>query len=143
MILSEAPRLIWAGLVRRRVSLLVLALDLAVPPLVLLCLLITGMVTIGAAVFLVGYSPIALIISGLALTTLMTSVFLAWLKFGRDVLPPRVLLGLVGFSLAKFGLYRRILSRRSAPQWVRTERMDPLSESDASKSTGMHSRQPR
>jgi hypothetical protein len=47
---------------------------------------------------------------------------LAWLKFGRDILPARTSLSIGSLLLEKFELYRLILMRRTAAQWVRTDR---------------------
>ena len=131
MIFSAAPRLIWFGLIRGRLALVAMALDLAVPPLVLLWLLTVGMVVMSAAGFLTGSSATALFISGLSFIGLMISVFLAWLKYGRDVLPPRNFLGLIHFVLAKFALYRRMVGRRNPSQWVRTEREKPITDNES------------
>ena len=122
LILKAAPRLIWLALVRRNLPLLTLVLDLAVPPLILLGLLTIVTVTISGTAFLVGFSPTALIISTCSLAALLVAVFLSWLRYGRDVLPPTAFLAVVHFILAKFSLYRRMISRSAPLHWIRTDR---------------------
>ena len=121
LILNSVPRMVIIALLRRNLPLLALALDLAVPPLVVLGLLtIAGIVVTGAA-FSLGYSVAAFIISVCSFVALIGAVFIAWLGYGRDVLPPRAFSAVICFILAKFGLYRRMASGNPLP-WVRTDR---------------------
>jgi cellulose synthase/poly-beta-1,6-N-acetylglucosamine synthase-like glycosyltransferase len=122
MILKAAPRFIWLALVRRNFSLLALVLDLAVPPLTLLGLLTIVTFAIDGTAFLVGFSPAALIVSTYSLAALLVTVFLSWLRFGRDVLPPTAFLAVVHFTFGKFSLYRRMMSRGGPLHWIRTDR---------------------
>lgn len=122
MILKAAPRLIWLALVRRNLPLLTLVLDLVVPPVILLGLLTIATVAITGTAFLVGFSPTALIISTCSLAALLVAVFLSWLRYGRDVLPPTAFLAVVHFILAKFSLYRRMISRSAPLHWTKTDR---------------------
>jgi hypothetical protein len=50
------------------------------------------------------------------------AAFLAWLKCGRDVLPPRAIWSIAPYVLGKLPLYRRILSNRIETRWIRTDR---------------------
>ena len=122
MILKVAPRLICLALLRRNLSLLTLVLDLMVPPLTLLGLLTIATISIAGTAFLLGFSPAALIVSTCSLAALLTAVFISWLKFGQDVLPPNAVFALAHFILAKFGLYRRMMSRGGPKHWIRTDR---------------------
>ena len=122
MILKAAPRFIWLALMQRNFPLLALVLDLAVPPLTLLGLLTIATFAIDGTAFLVGFSPTALIISTCSLAALLVAVFLSWLRFGRDVLPPTAFLAVAHFILAKFSLYRRMMSRGVPLHWIRTDR---------------------
>jgi hypothetical protein len=122
MILTEAPYLVWMGLSRANLGLLALALDLAVPPLSLLGLLVAGMFAASAlaALFDISYAP--LILSTIILIGFALSVFLSWLKYGRDVLPFRAVLSIPVYVLYKLPIYRYILSGKAAAQWTRTHR---------------------
>jgi glycosyltransferase involved in cell wall biosynthesis len=124
MILTAISRLFYNGIWHRNLGLFVLTLDLMVPPLSLLVVLVTGMIfTAGAAVIL-GCSPTALFISAACLVALLVAVFLSWVKYGRDVLPSHRLFSVAAYVFAKLPLYRQLLSRRTAPPWIRTDRSD-------------------
>jgi cellulose synthase/poly-beta-1,6-N-acetylglucosamine synthase-like glycosyltransferase len=122
MILQGLPRLIYTALVRRNMALLVLALDLAVPPLSLLMLLLIGLFTIAVAVAGIGLSCTPPVISGANLLALAVAVFLSWLKYGRDVLPWRAICLIPGYVVRKLPHYGRILLGRRTTRWIRTER---------------------
>jgi glycosyltransferase involved in cell wall biosynthesis len=122
MILKNTPRLFYSALRHRNLELLVLTLDMIVPPLSLLASLIFGMffVTSIFAAFTGRYA--ALIIGGANLLGFMFAVGLAWLRFGREVLPPRALLSIAPYVASKYRLYAQILSGKNPTQWVRTDR---------------------
>ena len=120
MILKAVPRLLFLAITRRNLDLLVLTLDLAVPPLSLLGLLIVGIFLLASVAALSGLPSAALIIATANILVFGLTVFLAWLKFGRDILPARAFLS-IG-PLRKFGLYGQLLRGRTAVQWVRTDR---------------------
>lgn len=122
IIMAAVPRLLYSAITRRNLGLFALTLDLLVPPLSLLVMLVTGMFFVAALAVIFGCSPTALIISAACLFGLAIAVILAWAKSGRDVLPPRSLFSIMAYVFAKLPLYGRLLFRRSAPQWVRTDR---------------------
>jgi cellulose synthase/poly-beta-1,6-N-acetylglucosamine synthase-like glycosyltransferase len=122
MILSSAPRLILAALVKRNVDLLALALDLTVPPLTLLALLSIVIWLVTGMAALLGASSTALFISSTTLVGFVGAVFACWLKYARDILPPRSFALIGSYITNKLPLYRTILSRKSASQWTRTDR---------------------
>jgi cellulose synthase/poly-beta-1,6-N-acetylglucosamine synthase-like glycosyltransferase len=121
-LIATVPRSIFRAIRHRNAALLVLALDLAVPPLSLLALLATGLWVLAGTAALWGAATAAFAVSTASLAVLAVTVLLAWLSFGRDLLPPRALFSLALFAFAKLGLYRQILSRRSKTQWIRTNR---------------------
>ena len=101
MILARAPSLIISAITRRNMGLFALALDLAVPPLVLLGLLTIGALFLASlAAWFVG-SYAALIISVGSLAVFATTVLLSWIVFARDILPPHALWSIVPYALAK------------------------------------------
>lgn len=126
MILGAGPRFFWAAICRGNLGLLALVLDLIVPPLSLLVLLVTAMLVVAGAAAAFGAPPAALFITLVSFSVLAASVLLAWIEYGRDVLPMKKLLSIPGYVLAKLPLYHQILSRRTTPKWVRTDRSGPI-----------------
>lgn len=124
-IATTAPRLVKTALMHRDWQLLALALDLVVPPLSLLGLLLGFMLLTTAVVAAFGVGFIACVISAISFAGFVAAVFLAWLKYGRDVLPPRAVVSVPGYVFGKVGLYRRILLGKMTSQWIRTDRMRP------------------
>ena len=122
MILARAPRLIILAIVRRNLGLLALALDLAVPPLVLLGLLTTGVLLLAIIVAWFFGSFAALIISGASFAALMTAILLSWIMFARDILPARALSSIAHYGVRKLGFYRRFLLGGRVSHWIRTDR---------------------
>ena len=120
MILKAVPRLLFLAITRRNLDLLVLTLDLAVPPLSLLGLLIIGIFLLASLAALSGLPSAPLIIATANVLVFGLAVFFAWLKFGRDSLPARAFFS-IG-PLGKFRLYGQMLLGRTAVQWVRTDR---------------------
>jgi hypothetical protein len=115
--------LAWQALRRGRPWLLGMALDLAVPPLALLCLL--WILVAGGAAFValrIGH-PLTAFISGGSGGLLLLAVFLAWARHGRRHVPGHVLLFAPVYVLWKIPVYAGFLFRRQK-EWVRTERND-------------------
>lgn len=122
LLVRMAPRLIWEALRRRDAALLALALDLAVPPLVLLALVVVATGGLAGIVLFAGIATAPAAISGATLTALMLAIVFAWLGFGRDVLPAKDFPALIRFMSRKLPLYGRMLTRGLVTEWVRTER---------------------
>jgi cellulose synthase/poly-beta-1,6-N-acetylglucosamine synthase-like glycosyltransferase len=122
MILKAVPRLLHLAITRGNLDLLVLTLDLAVPPLSLLGLLTAGVFVLACLASLVGLSSAAAVIAGANLLAFTLAVLFAWLKFGRDVLPARSFLSIGRLIPKKFRLYFQMLLGRTATAWVRTDR---------------------
>jgi cellulose synthase/poly-beta-1,6-N-acetylglucosamine synthase-like glycosyltransferase len=121
-ILETAPRLLGGALVRLDGHLLAQSLDLAVPPLSLLGLLVVASAAVSGTAALLGVSHIPLAISGASLLAFAAALAMAWLKCGRDVLPPGALLLLAPYLAGKLRLYCRLLLGGAESQWVRTDR---------------------
>jgi len=121
-LLTQAPRLVVAGLGRMRPGLVGLGLELGVPPLSLL---------VGIwAVLLVGcllwwqlndgsWAPFVTLVSAAVLTG--GAVFLAWVKFGRRLLPLSTLVMAPVYIGWKLPIYAKMLVAREKT-WVRTDR---------------------
>ena len=114
------PRLILLAVVRADFNLLALALDATVPPLSLLVMLVMVMSVVAGLATLLGISSAALLVSLASGAGLIGGVFLSWLKYGRDILPPRSILLIFFYVCGKIPLYLKVLSRNS--QWTRTDR---------------------
>ena len=121
VMLAGIPQLLTTAVVRRRLSLVALALDVGVPPLSALVL------TVGVALAILGiwallggpWGPVAALggvglFAGAALATV-------WWRYGRGVLPAKALLRVPLYAAGKIPLYLRFLVK---PQrdWVRTAR---------------------
>lgn len=120
-LISQGPRLLWAGLRQRRVGLVSMALDLAVPPLALLSL----WWLLGAAVCGLAYGAGAdrrvVWVSGLSGGLLVLTVGLSWLRFFRREIPLGALAAIPVYLLWKLPVYLSFLFRPER-RWRRTSR---------------------
>ena len=119
------PRLLAVGLIRGDLNVLVLALDLLVPPLSLLALLIVGTMVLTSSVALLGGPWLPAAIAGGNLVGFFLCVALAWFKFGRQVFPAREALSFGTFALKKIRLYGRMVLGGTTSRWIRTDRSTP------------------
>lgn len=123
-LLSNVPRLVSAALWQRRLDLLGLALELAVPPLSMLVLVSAaalGMLTLAA---LLGASPWpALALGGVGIAFAL-ALLAAWARFGRGLVPLATLLSAPLYIVWKVPMYLAFLGKREKA-WVRTERASP------------------
>jgi cellulose synthase/poly-beta-1,6-N-acetylglucosamine synthase-like glycosyltransferase len=122
MIMTMVPRLIVSAILQANFDLLVLALDVAVPPLSLLGILVAAVSIVAALTTLLDFPSTAISISAGIVATFIVGVLLSWLKCGRDVLPPRAILLIAPYVVRKLPLYCRILLQRSRSQWIRSDR---------------------
>ena len=122
MILTAVPQFLGLAIARGNWALLALTLDMAVPPLSLLGMLVVGMFAVAGAAGLFGLSSAALTISTASVLAFMLAAFLAWLKCGRDVLPPGAVLSIPHYALGKLALYYQILAGKLDAHWIRTDR---------------------
>jgi cellulose synthase/poly-beta-1,6-N-acetylglucosamine synthase-like glycosyltransferase len=121
-IVRIAPPLLLRAVANRRWGLLALTCDLAVPPLSLLAILAVGTWTASLTAALFGLSSLALTISTASLLLYIAAAGLAWINYGRDVLPPGAFLLIAPYVLRKLGLYRQIASGKTDARWIRTDR---------------------
>ncbi|WP_426443261.1 glycosyltransferase family 2 protein [Bradyrhizobium genosp. P] len=121
MIMRAVPRTALAALCEGNFALLVLCLDLAVPPIFSLALVEISLLVIAMAAACLGLprSTLYLMIAGVVVLSI--ALVLCWLVFGRDILPIRRVLTVPGRVLEKLRLYRRIFLR-SQTHWIRTDR---------------------
>ena len=120
-LLNYFPVLLKASIQQKRFDLLMMALDLAVPPLSLLVILWFVLVISAFLAGILGASWIPSIVLTISGFFLLTSILVAWARFGRSDLPLIELLGIPLYLLWKIPLYLKFLMR---PQrsWIRTER---------------------
>jgi cellulose synthase/poly-beta-1,6-N-acetylglucosamine synthase-like glycosyltransferase len=121
-IATIVPRLIFSAVARVDLNLLALAFDATVPPLSLLVMLLMVASVICGLGTLFGISPAAISINLVNLAALSGGVFVAWLKYGRDILQPGSILLIFKYVLGKIPLYFKILLRDFNLEWIRTDR---------------------
>jgi cellulose synthase/poly-beta-1,6-N-acetylglucosamine synthase-like glycosyltransferase len=122
IILKKAPQLLGVAVARGNLDLVVLVLDLAVPPLSLLAIFLAGVSTMTIVAALVGLCSTPMIVSMICLIAFATALVFAWSKYGRDILAPRRALLMPFYVLAKLGLYGELLFGKVTTRWVRTDR---------------------
>lgn len=124
MILVEVPRLLKEFVKTGRFAALVMALDLAIPPLSLLVMAWMVSIIVAWLAIIGGVSFTPAIIVTVAGAFLMTGVFLAWVKFGRSDLPWKNLIAIPFYILSKIPIYLKFLVKPQS-RWLKTERDNP------------------
>jgi Glycosyltransferase like family 2 len=120
-LLTQVPRLWASGWQQKRIDLLAMAGDLSVPPLSLLVMLWGALTAIAGLGYRLGIPGWPLQLLGLEGLGLLSSILVAWLRFGRDRLPLQALLAVPLYLLWKIPLYLAFVLRPQT-RWVRTER---------------------
>ena len=120
-LLTQCPRLLKGALTQRRLDLLVLALDLFIPPLALLVFIWLISSVIFVAFGLMSGLWLPATVSAFAGLLLLLAIGLAWVGFGRNDLPFTKLLSVPLYILWKIPLYLKFIVQRQTA-WVRTER---------------------
>ncbi len=122
MILTQIPRLFWSALRLKRLDLLILALDLSIPPLSLLVLFWGGLLLLNLGILGLGMAvELNVWFSLLSIVPIVLSVLVGWWKFGRDVLPFKSCLEIPRYFFWKIPIYVRFLTRPQT-RWLKTER---------------------
>ena len=119
--MAQAPRLLLAALRHRQPSLLVLAAELAVPPVTLLFATWTLLLALAVAFAFFAHDARPAIVAGAGLGACGVAMVVAWARFARDRVPARVLLGAPFYALPALRAALVALTRRRQP-WNRTER---------------------
>jgi cellulose synthase/poly-beta-1,6-N-acetylglucosamine synthase-like glycosyltransferase len=120
--LEKGPKLIFGGLWRRKWLEAAMGLDLMVPPLALMALLLTVALTLSFGWSMAGGSRLPLELAAAGIGLYVGGVSIAWLKFGREILPARHLLSVPLYIAWKLPLYLSFIARGAYPHWDRTER---------------------
>lgn len=122
MILTQVPRLLKAMLIQRRFDLLILACDMAIPPLSLFMLLWIGIAFLNLGALSVGVvNPLSFIFSLLAGFPIILGVWTAWHRFGRTLLPSQNWKAVPSYLLWKAPIYLKFMTRPQT-RWLKTER---------------------
>jgi cellulose synthase/poly-beta-1,6-N-acetylglucosamine synthase-like glycosyltransferase len=124
MVFGEAPRYFVDAVRGMNLALLALTLDMCIPPLALLTLAILGLCIAGLSYSILAANAGPLVVAVLLMLCLAITVFVAWARFGRQILPMRLLLCVPIYALAKIPLYVRFFVRRQV-EWVRSKRDAP------------------
>ena len=120
-ILTQVPRLLKEFVIQRDFKLLILALDILVPPLSLLIMTWLATTIIAWLAVDLGASLIPAKILTLTGCFLFATVFLIWVVFGRSVLPLQNLLAIPLYILSKIAIYLKFVIQPQS-KWLRTER---------------------
>jgi cellulose synthase/poly-beta-1,6-N-acetylglucosamine synthase-like glycosyltransferase len=103
-------------------NLLGLLLDLSIPPASMLVAALLTLVCASLVLFLATGSAAPLLLSGLDALVFATAIGLAWVRFGRQILPINAVLSILPYVVKKLVLYARMLRHRGPLEWNRTER---------------------
>ena len=119
--LTQVPQMIHLSLVQKRFDLLAVALDLAIPPLSILCaiwLAMTALALFSSLFFTSSWITMIFIGEGLLL---FTAVFATWLRFGRSYIKLQSLLSIPVYVLENINVSLSFV-RSPQKEWVRTKR---------------------
>ena len=122
VICTTLPKLAGRAIAQFNWALFALVLDAAVPPLVLLAVLVVfvfAVTVLGAAL---GLSFAAFVLSFANVVAFGSAAVLAWYNSGRDLIPAKKFGLIFRFACGKLSLYRRFLERDAVPTWIRTDR---------------------
>jgi glycosyltransferase involved in cell wall biosynthesis len=122
LICVRAPILIAHSIIQGNWRLLALSFDLVVPPLVLLGSLVAAALMTVVVVNQFVPSHLALVINAGNAVFFTATLFLAWLKFGRDYFSLGVILAGLQYAVSKLVIYRRFMLGERVSQWIRTAR---------------------
>ncbi len=119
---QELPKLMTALLRRPSLALMVLTMDLVIPPLALyfVCLAIATPLLLLGNIFSIPLQP-ALLMVLLAWGALMLAVGLAWLRYATHLLSARELISIPLYAAWKLPIYFAYLIKRKS-SWTKTER---------------------
>jgi cellulose synthase/poly-beta-1,6-N-acetylglucosamine synthase-like glycosyltransferase len=126
---TYVPRLLGAGIARRRASLVALGLDLLVPPLALLVMLQVawlGATALAWTLKATSILPASLAFAGLVQVGLVVAA--AWIGFGRKTIRLRQLVFIPLYLIGKVPLYVALILRGRQKKWERTTRKGESSE---------------
>jgi cellulose synthase/poly-beta-1,6-N-acetylglucosamine synthase-like glycosyltransferase len=119
---EELPQLFWQSIRKRQAALIVLVMDLMIPPLAFYFLLISTLLVISGlgAIFFDPFKTMFWVaISGFCALSL--SVFIGWIFYGRHLLSVRELFTTPFYALWKLPVYIAFFMKKRSV-WKRTDR---------------------
>lgn len=123
LILTRSPKLLLTAVRQRNKDLLALSLDLIIPPSTLLLVLLSTTLLVAAIITALADVPrYPLAISLISILLVVSSIMLAWVKYGRDILPVSSFILIGRYLFGKFSLYRTALFGERISRWIRTDR---------------------
>jgi cellulose synthase/poly-beta-1,6-N-acetylglucosamine synthase-like glycosyltransferase len=122
LICTTAIPLLKEAIVARNFGLLVLVFDLFVPPLSLFVLALTATLLASALLAFFGERPLSFVVAISSLAAFGLSATLAWIAYGRSVLPLKSVALIPYYLLSKMGQYASAAIHGRSSQWVRTDR---------------------
>ena len=119
-VVKKMPSMMLQGLKQLNFRLFFQALDAAIPPTIMWIIftILTLVVSFIAAIFDGFYWSTVI---GLCISVFAFAIVCVWFKYGKKILPPAQLKGMIPFVLGKFSVYRTFVSNREK-NWVRTKR---------------------
>jgi cellulose synthase/poly-beta-1,6-N-acetylglucosamine synthase-like glycosyltransferase len=117
---KQVPYMLRLALLRGSWPLLILAIDMLVPPLALLSLILTGIWLAALVAWMAGYQA-PLLFTTIVNTTYCVFTFLGWYVHCRDVVPVKTFWQVPSYILAKVPLYWEFITRRQQT-WERAQR---------------------
>jgi cellulose synthase/poly-beta-1,6-N-acetylglucosamine synthase-like glycosyltransferase len=120
-LISQAPRLAALAVVRRRLDLFWLAIDLAIPPLSLLVAVFSAVWLLALAGWRGGCSATPLVAMTVLGFLLAAAIVAGWIAHARRQVPLAALLAAPLYAVWKLPIYAAFLVKRQR-QWVRTQR---------------------
>ena len=126
-LMGQVPRMLKEAVRRRDFRLLALGLDQAVPPLTFLVFIWLALLAASGCLALVRGPGLSLDIAIVEGAMLLLAIAIAWIRFGRAVLPLSAIISIPIYMLWKIPIYFSFLHRREK-EWVRTERDVPSAE---------------
>ncbi len=120
--IRRAPKLLINALTTRNWRLLVMVIDLTVPPLSLLAFLLLATLLASLAITLLGAGVTALVIAGANVLIVGCALYLAWIKFGGDAISPSDVVRIGSQIWRKLPFYLKVYLGKKAVSWVRTDR---------------------
>jgi cellulose synthase/poly-beta-1,6-N-acetylglucosamine synthase-like glycosyltransferase len=122
LVCTTAIPLLLEAIRRRNFGLLILVFDLLVPPLSLFVAALTTTVLASALLAFFGQDLLPLTIGASGLIVFGLAVVLAWMAYGRSVLPAKSLALIPSYLLTKASHYASALRSGRTVEWVRTDR---------------------
>ncbi len=123
LILTEAPKLLLAGLLKFNVGTMALALDQMIPPLALFVMLAVLNIIVDGVFAVLGGRAAPFAVGSATLALVALSVLLSWIRYGQQIISLYDLASAPVYALRKVPIYIGFMLSRQL-EWVRSKR-DP------------------